>query len=103
MLTFRLGAEEAERMTGETIPLDLMPASRGRIGVTRRFPIGPVAAISPFNFPLNLAAHKLAPAIAAGCSIVLKPPSQGPADDADRRRDRRRGRPAAGCRRASCR
>jgi len=78
ILTFRLGAEEAERMTGETIPLDLMPASRGRLGVTRRFPIGPVAAISPFNFLLNLAAHKLAPAIAAGCSIVLKPPSKDP-------------------------
>jgi acyl-CoA reductase-like NAD-dependent aldehyde dehydrogenase len=78
VLTFRLGAEEAERMVGETIPLDLMPASKGRIGVTRRFPIGPVAAISPFNFPLNLAAHKLAPAIAAGCSIVLKPPSKDP-------------------------
>src|SRR5215210_7193029 len=77
-LTFRLGAEEAERMTGEMIPLDLMPASKGRIGITRRFPIGPVAAISPFNFPLNLAAHKLAPAIAAGCSIVLKPPSKDP-------------------------
>jgi acyl-CoA reductase-like NAD-dependent aldehyde dehydrogenase len=77
-LTFRLGAEEAERMTGETIPLDLMPASRGRMGITRRFPIGPVAGISPFNFPLNLAAHKLAPAIASGCSIVLKPPSKDP-------------------------
>ena len=78
ILTFRLGAEEAERITGETIPLDLMPASRGRLGITRRFPIGPVAAISPFNFPLNLAAHKLSPAIAAGCSILLKPPSKDP-------------------------
>src|SRR6188472_3221997 len=78
VLTFRLGAEEAERMTGETIPLDLMPSSRGRLGITRRFPIGPVAAISPFNFPLNLAAHKISPAIAAGCSIVLKPPSRDP-------------------------
>ncbi|HZM73601.1 MAG TPA: aldehyde dehydrogenase family protein [Candidatus Polarisedimenticolia bacterium] len=77
-LTFRLGAEEAERMVGETIPLDLMPSSKGRVGITRRFPIGPVAAISPFNFPLNLAAHKLSPAIAAGCSIVLKPPSKDP-------------------------
>jgi acyl-CoA reductase-like NAD-dependent aldehyde dehydrogenase len=77
-LTFRLGAEEAERMVGEVIPLDLMASSKGRIGLTRRFPIGPVAAISPFNFPLNLAAHKLAPAIAAGCSIVLKPPSKDP-------------------------
>jgi glyceraldehyde-3-phosphate dehydrogenase (NADP+) len=78
VLTFRLGAEEAERMVGEMIPLDLMPASKGRIGITRRFPIGPVAGISPFNFPLNLAAHKVAPAIAAGCSIVLKPPSRDP-------------------------
>ena len=78
VLTFRLGAEEAERMVGESIPLDLNPGSRGRLGITRRFPVGPVAAISPFNFPLNLAAHKLAPAIAAGCSIVLKPPSKDP-------------------------
>jgi acyl-CoA reductase-like NAD-dependent aldehyde dehydrogenase len=78
VLTFRLGAEEAERMTGETIPLDLMASSKGRLGVTRRFPIGPIAAISPFNFPLNLAAHKLAPAIAAGNTIVLKPPSKDP-------------------------
>ena len=77
-LTFRLGAEEAERMTGELIPLDLNAASKGRVGVTRRFPLGPIAGISPFNFPLNLAAHKLAPAIAAGNSIVLKPPSKDP-------------------------
>ncbi len=77
-LTFRLGAEEAERIGGELIPLDLMASSKGRIGITRRFPVGPIAAISPFNFPLNLAAHKLAPAIAAGCSIVLKPPSKDP-------------------------
>lgn len=76
--TFRLAAEEAERMIGETIPLDLLPASRGRLGITRRFPIGPILGISPFNFPLNLAAHKVAPAIAAGCSIVLKPPSADP-------------------------
>jgi glyceraldehyde-3-phosphate dehydrogenase (NADP+) len=78
VLTFRLGAEEAERIVGETIPLDLMPASKGRIGITRRFPIGPIAGISPFNFPLNLAAHKLAPAIASGNPIVLKPPSKDP-------------------------
>jgi len=77
-LTFRLGAEEAERMTGELIPLDLMPAAKDRVGITRRFPIGPIAAISPFNFPLNLAAHKLAPAIASGNPIVLKPPSKDP-------------------------
>ena len=79
VLTFRLGAEEAERMVGETIPLDLHPHRHvAASGITRRFPIGPVAGISPFNFPLNLAAHKLAPAIAAGCSIVLKPPSKDP-------------------------
>jgi acyl-CoA reductase-like NAD-dependent aldehyde dehydrogenase len=77
-LTFRFGAEEAERMTGELIPLDLLPSSKDRIGITRRFPIGPIAAISPFNFPLNLAAHKLAPAIASGNPIVLKPPSADP-------------------------
>ena len=65
-------------MVGEVIPLDLMASSTGRVGITRRFPAGPAAAISPFNFPLNLAAHKLAPAIAAGCSIVLKPPSKDP-------------------------
>ena len=78
VVTFRLGAEEAERMVGETIPLDVMPAGKGRMGITRRFPIGPVAGISPFNFPLNLAVHKIAPAIASGCSIVLKPPSKDP-------------------------
>jgi len=78
VLTFRLGAEEAERMVGEVIPLDLMASSKGRVGITRRFPAGPVAAISPFNFPLNLAAHKVAPAIAAGCTVVLKPPSRDP-------------------------
>jgi acyl-CoA reductase-like NAD-dependent aldehyde dehydrogenase len=77
-LTFRLGAEEAERLHGEVIPLDLMPSSRGRVGITRRFPIGPIAGISPFNFPLNLAAHKVSPAIASGNPIVLKPPSKDP-------------------------
>jgi acyl-CoA reductase-like NAD-dependent aldehyde dehydrogenase len=78
VLTFRLGAEEAERMTGELIPLDLMASSKDRIGITRRFPIGPIAGISPFNFPLNLAAHKISPAIASGNPIVLKPPSKDP-------------------------
>src|SRR5438552_1595153 len=76
VLTFRLGAEEAERMVGEVIPLDLMPASKDRVGITRRFPIAPVAGISPFNFPLNLAAHKVSPALAAGKPIFLKPPSK---------------------------
>ena len=78
VITFRLGAEEAERMTGELIPLDIMPSSKDRVGITRRFPIGPIAGISPFNFPLNLAAHKVAPAIASGNPIVLKPPSKDP-------------------------
>jgi glyceraldehyde-3-phosphate dehydrogenase (NADP+) len=77
-LAFRIAAEEAERMTGELIPLDLMASSKDRVGITRRFPIGPVAGISPFYLPLGLSVHKLAPAIAAGCSIVLKPPSAAP-------------------------
>jgi glyceraldehyde-3-phosphate dehydrogenase (NADP+) len=77
-ITFRLGAEEAERMYGEVIPLDLNVASKDRVGITRRFPIGPIAGISPFNFPLNLAAHKVAPAIASGNPIVLNPPSKDP-------------------------
>ena len=77
-ITFRLGAEEAERMYGEVIPLDLNVASKDRVGITRRFPIGPIAGISPFNFPLNLAAHKVSPAIASGNPIVLKPPSKDP-------------------------
>jgi glyceraldehyde-3-phosphate dehydrogenase (NADP+) len=77
-LTFRTAAEEALRINGEWLPLDWNAANRGRSGIVRRYPIGPVAGISPFNFPLNLAAHKVAPAIAAGCSIVLKPPSRDP-------------------------
>jgi len=77
-LTFRTAAEEALRINGEWLPLDWTAANRGRSGIVRRFAIGPVAAISPFNFPLNLAAHKVGPAIAAGCSIVLKPPSKDP-------------------------
>jgi acyl-CoA reductase-like NAD-dependent aldehyde dehydrogenase len=77
-LTFRTAAEEALRINGEWLPLDWAEVNRGRHGIVRRYPIGPVAGISPFNFPLNLAAHKVAPAIAAGCSIVLKPPSKDP-------------------------
>jgi len=77
-LTFRTASEEALRINGEWLPLDWAAANRGRHGIVRRYPIGPVAGISPFNFPLNLAAHKVAPAIAAGCSIVLKPPSKDP-------------------------
>ncbi|MEZ4496382.1 MAG: aldehyde dehydrogenase family protein [Thermomicrobiales bacterium] len=71
-------AEEAKRIDGEVLPLDLLPSSKDASGIVRRFPIGPIAAISPFNFPLNLALHKLAPAIAAGNSIVLKVPSSTP-------------------------
>lgn len=78
VFTFQVGAEEATRISGETLPLDLQPAARGRWAILRRFPVGVVSAITPFNFPLNLAAHKLAPAIACGCSIVLKPPPQDP-------------------------
>jgi len=77
-ITFNTAAEEAKRMGGETIPLDWAGGSKGRLGITRRFPIGPIAGISPFNFSLNLAAHKVAPAIASGNPIVLKPPSQAP-------------------------
>ena len=75
---FETAAAECERPTGEVMPLDLRPTSDGRLGFTRRVPVGPVSAISPFNFPLNLVVHKLAPAIAAGCPIVLKPAVQTP-------------------------
>jgi glyceraldehyde-3-phosphate dehydrogenase (NADP+) len=77
-MTFHIAAEEARRLGGEVVPMDLAPHGAGRIGITRRFPIGPVAAISPFNFPLNLSAHKVAPAIAAGNPIVLKPATKTP-------------------------
>ncbi len=75
---FGYAAEEATRIHGEMLHLDAAPAGEGRQGIVRRFPLGPVAAITPFNFPLNLVAHKLAPAIAAGCPVVLKPASQTP-------------------------
>lgn len=76
--TVDIAAEEARRMNGEMIPLDLMASSKGRFGITRKVPIGPISAISPFNFPLNLALHKVAPAIASGNPIVLKPPTRDP-------------------------
>jgi acyl-CoA reductase-like NAD-dependent aldehyde dehydrogenase len=76
--TFNIAAEETKRLCGETIPMDWSPAGEGYFGIARRFPIGPVAAISPFNFPINLVAHKVAPCIAAGCTMVLKPPPQAP-------------------------
>ena len=78
VLTFRTAAEEAGRIGGELLPLDAVPDAEGVLGITRRFPIGPVAAITPFNFPLNLVAHKLAPAVAVGCPVVLKPASATP-------------------------
>lgn len=76
--TFRLAAEEATRITGEWLPLDLRPGLEGLWGVWRRVPLGPVLAIAPFNFPLNLVAHKVAPALAAGCPVVVKPSSRTP-------------------------
>ncbi|HVB63480.1 MAG TPA: aldehyde dehydrogenase family protein [Nitrolancea sp.] len=78
VFTFQTAVEETKRIGGELIPLDLMASSAGRFGITRRFPIGPIAGISPFNFPLNLALHKVAPAIASGNTIVLKPPTRDP-------------------------
>lgn len=71
--TFTAAAEETKRIPGETLPLDWQPGSEGRWGIVRRFPAGPVLAFTPFNFPLNLCAHKVAPALAAGCSVFLKP------------------------------
>ncbi|HWW65989.1 MAG TPA: aldehyde dehydrogenase family protein [Sphingomonadaceae bacterium] len=76
--TFRIAAEESVRMTGEVQPLDISARARGYQGIWKRVPIGPVSFISPFNFPLNLAAHKVAPAIAVGCPFVMKPASRTP-------------------------
>jgi acyl-CoA reductase-like NAD-dependent aldehyde dehydrogenase len=78
ILNFRAAAEEATRIDGEVRPLDLMPATKNRWAIVRRFPVGPVLAITPFNFPLNLVGHKVAPAFAAGCTIVVKPAPQTP-------------------------
>jgi acyl-CoA reductase-like NAD-dependent aldehyde dehydrogenase len=78
LMTLALAAEEAERLMGEVLPLDLTLATAGRWGITRRFPIGPVLGITPFNFPLNLVLHKVAPALAAGNPIIIKPPSACP-------------------------
>lgn len=76
--TFQIAAEEATRIYGEVIPMDISPRAEGYQGQCKRFPIGPCSFISPFNFPLNLAAHKIAPAIAAGCTFILKPASLTP-------------------------
>jgi len=78
VLTFGLGIDESRRATGEVHPTDIAPSGEGRLCLHTRVPRGPVAAISPFNFPLNLVAHKLSPATAVGASTVLKPPAQCP-------------------------
>ena len=76
--TFRIAAEEATRIGGEYMPLDISPRAEGYRGIWRRVPVGPCSLIAPFNFPLNLVAHKIGPAIAAGCPWVLKPASATP-------------------------
>jgi acyl-CoA reductase-like NAD-dependent aldehyde dehydrogenase len=76
--TFTMAAVEARKLAGDLVPMDASPAGVGKLAFTLRIPIGIVAAISPFNFPLNLVAHKIAPALAAGCAVVLKPASQTP-------------------------
>jgi acyl-CoA reductase-like NAD-dependent aldehyde dehydrogenase len=76
--TFTVASEEAKRIHGETVPMDAVPAGEGYFGFWVRRPVGVVAAITPFNFPLNLVAHKVAPALAAGNSVVLKPASSTP-------------------------
>jgi len=78
VFVFRDAAEEATRIEGEVLPLDVLPMGTGRLGLTRRVPLSPIAAITPFNFPVLLAAHKIAPAIACGASLTLKPPPQDP-------------------------
>jgi acyl-CoA reductase-like NAD-dependent aldehyde dehydrogenase len=76
--TYTFAAVEARKLAGEMVPMDASPAGEGKLGFTLRVPIGIVGAISPFNFPLNLVAHKIAPALAAGCAVVLKPASATP-------------------------
>ncbi len=76
--TFRIAAEESVRMTGEVLPIDIAPRAKGYQSMWKRVPVGPCSFISPFNFPLNLAAHKIAPAIAVGCPFVMKPASRTP-------------------------
>ena len=78
MSTYTMAAVEARKLTGEMVPMDASQSGEGKLAFTLRRPVGVVAAISPFNFPLNLVAHKLAPALAAGCAVVLKPASQTP-------------------------
>lgn len=77
-LTFTLGAGEARRLGGEVMPIDQLPGTEGRLCLFERVPRGPIAAIAPFNFPINLVAHKVSPALAVGAPTVLKPPQQSP-------------------------
>src|SRR5438094_6573295 len=78
MSTYTFSAVEARKLAGDVIPMDASQAGDGKLAFTLRRPLGVVGAISPFNFPLNLVAHKIAPALAAGCAVVLKPASQTP-------------------------
>src|SRR2546429_8247286 len=78
IITFTVAAEEAKRIPGEIVPLDITPGTDNHFGLYRRVPIGPMLGITPFNFPLNLVAHKVAPALAVGNPIVLKPAPQTP-------------------------
>ncbi len=76
--TYQFSAEAAKQSTGETVPMDAAPGTKDRIGFTKRIPLGVVSAITPFNFPFNLVAHKLGPAFAVGNTVVLKPATQTP-------------------------
>ena len=76
--TFKVAAEESKRIYGEIVPLDWIPGTEGRVAHVRRIPLGPITGITPFNFPLNLVAHKVAPALAAGNPIIVRPASQTP-------------------------
>jgi len=78
IFTFAVAAEESTRIYGEYLPLDWQEFTAGRWAIVRRFPLGAIAGITPFNFPLNLVAHKVAPAIASGCTMVLKPAPETP-------------------------
>ena len=94
--TFQAAAEEARRLGGEVIPMDFAPHGVGRLAFTRRYPIGPVAGISPFNFPFNLTAHKIAPAVAAGCPIRAQAGQEDAAVGVDPGRGPRPRPPAEG-------
>jgi len=78
VMTVSLAAEEVIRFGGEVVPIDIVPATAGYVSRVERFPVGPIIALSPFNFPINLTAHKIAPAIAVGSAVVLKPPPEAP-------------------------